>query len=90
MTKAKKKKYKIMEKRRRDKNYFRKAAEGEPKPMPTDDNTVDRRTFSFFKLIDYIKQIIYLFGCRSEVEKIADLKIMRQIKRINDKTERLR
>ncbi len=34
-----------------------------------------------------MEQIIYLFGCKREVEKTADLKIMRQIKRINDKTE---
>ena len=34
-----------------------------------------------------MEQIIYLFGCKKEVEKTADLKIMRQIKRINNKTE---
>ena len=48
-----------MKKRRRGKNYFHKETEGRRsrKPTSTDGNAVkmifDRRTFSFFKLIDY-------------------------------------
>ena len=51
-----------MEKRKQDKNYFHKAAEGErsQKPAPTDGNAVkrifERQTFSFFELINYMTE----------------------------------